>query len=321
MNPTDLCASSLSSPAAGAACSEPSSSDGQPSATSSATNTAAVCSPSELQIGFSTMHPSIVAMSETLFETDMQHATAEWLTSYRRAFRAKNFPSQTTPTQAKALPELAIKTNGLQPSTSFATLNRNMSSWKMSSASSAATATSDKSSETWPRRGMMLDGIVYRVTTSEPATSADESSLSEDSNGDLSTTSAICSSANAAPRPGAPSATATSTNATASDPDKTISTNTEKFMVSFRHAQRIWPTPTVNDSKNTAGPEQFNRNSLPLNAAACVDDGGKIIPQNLGKLMNPNFCEWLMGWPVDWTGLEPLATDRFRQWSELHGKA
>ena len=258
------------------------------------------------------MHPSIVAMSETLFGTDMQHATAEWLTSYRRAFRAKNFPSQTTPTQARALPELAIKTNGLQPSTSFASLNRNMSCWKMSSASSEATDISDKSCETWPRRGMMLDGIVYLVSTSEPAMSAAESSSSEDSNGDPSTMSAICSNANAAESRGAPSATA-------SEADKTTSTNTDRYPVSFRHGLRTWPTPTVNDSKNTAGKEQFNRNSLPLNAAACVDDGGKIIPGNLGKLMNPNFCEWLMGWPVDWTALEPLVTDKYRQWWRLHG--
>jgi hypothetical protein len=51
-----------------------------------------------------------------------------------------------------------------------------------------------------------------------------------------------------------------------------------------------------------------------------VDDGGNIIPENLGKLMNPNFVEWLMGWPVDWTGLQPLATDKYQQWSQLHGR-
>jgi hypothetical protein len=32
-----------------------------------------------------------VAMSETLFGTDMLTATKEWLTLYRRVFRAKNF--------------------------------------------------------------------------------------------------------------------------------------------------------------------------------------------------------------------------------------
>jgi hypothetical protein len=98
------------------------------------------------------------------------------------------------------------------------------------------------------------------------------------------------------------------------------STNIEKYPVSFKRGQRVWPTPTVNDSKNTAGKEQFNRNSLPLNAAVCVDDGGNIIPENLGKLMNPNFVEWLMGWPVDWTALQPLAMDKYQLWSQLHGR-
>lgn len=31
--------------------------------------------------------------------------------------------------------------------------------------------------------------------------------------------------------------------------------------------------------------------------------------------------EWLMGWPIGWTALEPLATDRFLEWCASHGKA
>lgn len=31
------------------------------------------------------------------------------------------------------------------------------------------------------------------------------------------------------------------------------------------------------------------------------------------------FREWLMGWPIGWTALEPLGTDRFRRWLRLHG--
>ena len=315
-----LCVSFRFSLVAAAACLVASSSAGQRSATSSANNTAAVCSPSALQMGFSTMHPSIVAMSETLFGTDMQHNIAEWLTSYRRAFRAKNFPSQTTCTQAKALPELAIRTNGLQPSKPFASLNQNMSSWKMSLDCSAVTAISDKSSETWPRRGMMLDGTVYPVSMSERVTSDAESGSSESNNGDESDQPGTCSDASAAMTSGVPNVIATTTSAIASGQIKTTSTNTEKYPVSFKRGHRVWPTPTVNDSKNTAGKEQFNRNSLPLNAAVCVDDGGNIIPESLGKLMNPNFVEWLMGWPVDWTGLQPLATGKYQQWSQLHGR-
>ncbi len=316
----NLCVSFRFSLVAAAACLAASCSVGPRSATSSVNNTAAVCSPSALQMGFSTMHPSIVAMSETLFGTDMQHSIAEWLTLYRRAFRARNFPSQTTCTQAKALPELAIKTNGLQPSKPYASLNQNTSCWKMSSDSSAATAISGKSSETWPRRGMMLDGIVYPVLMSEQATSDAESGSSESSNGDECVPPGTCSDVSAAMTSGVPDVIAITSSAIASDQIKTTSTNTEKYPVSFKRGQRVWPTPTVNDSKNTAGKQQFNRNSLPLNAAVCVDDGGSIIPENLGKLIHPNFVEWLMGWPVDWTGLQPLEMAKYQQWLRLHGR-
>ena len=316
----NLCVSFRFSLVAAAACLAANSSAGQRSATSSANHTAAVCSPSALKMGFSTMHPSIVAMSETLFGTDMQDNIAAWLTSYRRAFRARNFPSQTTCTQAGALPELEIRINGLQPSQQFASLNQNMSSWKMSSDCSVVTAISDKYCETWPRRGMMLDGTVYPVSMLEQATSDAESGSLAGSNGDESETPETCSNASAANKRGAPNVTATTTSAIALEAVNLTSTNTEKYPVSFKRGQRVWPTPTVNDSKNTAGKEQFNRNSLPLNAAVCVGDGGNIIPENLGKLMNPNFVEWLMGWPVDWTGLQPLATDKYQQWLQLHGR-
>lgn len=34
----------------------------------------------------------------------------------------------------------------------------------------------------------------------------------------------------------------------------------------------------------------------------------------------PNNQEFLMGFPLGWTDLKPLATDRFRQWLRSHGK-
>jgi hypothetical protein len=68
------------------------------------------------------------------------------------------------------------------------------------------------------------------------------------------------------------------------------------------------PTPTAQDASNNGGPSQLRRNSLPLNAMA-------------GGPLNPTWVEWLMGWPIGWTGLEPLETDRFRQWLHLHGES
>lgn len=33
-----------------------------------------------------------------------------------------------------------------------------------------------------------------------------------------------------------------------------------------------------------------------------------------------SFREWMMGWPIGWTALEPLAMDKFHKWLRLHGK-
>lgn len=30
--------------------------------------------------------------------------------------------------------------------------------------------------------------------------------------------------------------------------------------------------------------------------------------------------EWMMGWPIGWTELQPLATDRFQEWLRWHGR-
>ena len=74
----------------------------------------------------------------------------------------------------------------------------------------------------------------------------------------------------------------------------------------FRTAVQQFPTPTVNDSKNNNPPSQANRNTPPLNVV-------------IGGQMSPMWVEWLMGWPIGWTDLQPLETDRFRQWCVSHG--
>ena len=34
---------------------------------------------------------------------------------------------------------------------------------------------------------------------------------------------------------------------------------------------------------------------------------------------NPDYSEAVMGWPIEWTALEPLAMGKFQQWCEQHG--
>ncbi len=54
---------------------------------------------------------------------------------------------------------------------------------------------------------------------------------------------------------------------------------------------QLYPTPTAQDASNNAGASQFERNSLPLNAV-------------VGGSLNPQWVEWLMGYPPGWTALE-----------------
>lgn len=67
----------------------------------------------------------------------------------------------------------------------------------------------------------------------------------------------------------------------------------------------LLPTLTAQDAKNNGGPAQYRRNTLPLNAL-------------LGGPLNPEWCEWLMGWPIGWTDSEPLETGRYQQWLQQH---
>jgi hypothetical protein len=62
-------------------------------------------------------------------------------------------------------------------------------------------------------------------------------------------------------------------------------------------AVEMWPTPTVNDSKNNAGPSQFRRKGTNLNVAVAKRgaDGGKL---------NPTWVEWLMGYQEGYTDLK-----------------
>lgn len=76
--------------------------------------------------------------------------------------------------------------------------------------------------------------------------------------------------------------------------------------------QKLWPTQTVNDSKNSTLPtSQINRDNIP---GAMLRD-----VESAGGQLNPEWVEWLMGWPLGWTGLKPLEMGRFREWQQQHG--
>jgi hypothetical protein len=61
-----------------------------------------------------------------------------------------------------------------------------------------------------------------------------------------------------------------------------------------------WPTQTAHNSKEGAFPAEFTRNTPTLAARA-------------GGALNPDWVEWLMGWPIGWTVCDAQETDKCRK--------
>ena len=68
-----------------------------------------------------------------------------------------------------------------------------------------------------------------------------------------------------------------------------------------------WPTPASTDWKRNGKEEAVARGHSPN------------LPEVVGGKLNPDWTEWLLGWPIGWTGSKPLGTDRFQRWLDAHG--
>jgi hypothetical protein len=68
------------------------------------------------------------------------------------------------------------------------------------------------------------------------------------------------------------------------------------------------PTPTAHNAKEGAYPAEYTRNTPTLATVA----GGKI---------NPEWTEWLMGWPINHTALKPSVTDKCRNAEQQPGES
>jgi len=229
-----------------------------------------------------------------------------------RSFLA-DFPAKTS---ALPAPEMGLtepdQVSGFRWPGSFAKYSPSGCSWKTRQCSLLGGLV--EFSETWPRWGLMRNGECSARPTAELPTFGSESGL-------LPTPVAIdtgsrfnrSASAGAALRP--------TLGAMARFdlwPTPTASLGTKGGRVTPRKGReggtlieavsdRMWPTPTAQDAKNNGGGSQHVRNTKPLNA-------------EVGGQLNPQWVEWLMGWPIGWTSLEPLETDRYREWQQQHGR-
>ena len=177
--------------------------------------------------------------------------------------------------------------------------------------------------ETFPKSGMTRDGLLWELTMSEPRTDASASGFwrTPDTGvgGEISAEKAADFAAGKTRASG--------------------SVIQIRLCDQVRHPQ-LWPTPTVCGNNNRKGLTKTSGDGLATAVLMyptpkCQDAGAALFDRqkdNLGEVvhggietlptktarLNPNWVEWLMGWPIGWTDLKPLETDKFRSWLRQH---
>jgi hypothetical protein len=78
---------------------------------------------------------------------------------------------------------------------------------------------------------------------------------------------------------------------------------------------RRWPTPTVGSQKCAGTLQEWGGSGARKTMRQLVS------PEEMTGQLNPTWVEWLMGWPIGWTELKPLAMVKFREWQQQHGQS
>lgn len=91
----------------------------------------------------------------------------------------------------------------------------------------------------------------------------------------------------------------------------------DSAVVSLLGVAKLLPTPAATDWKGRYTWETVRRRmdmtrGVRLPEELCRAAGKAITP-------NPDYWEWMMGWPIGATALKPLAMARFHEWQQQHG--
>ncbi len=135
-------------------------------------------------------------------------------------------------------------------------------------------------SETWPRWGSMLNGASYLLPTPALITYGSESGLWP---------TPVASDTGSRKKPYAQGGTPLSL------------------------AVKLYPTPTTMKASGGAALCKWG------GAGARKKMASMVTPSELNGPLNPPWVEWLMGWPIGWSDLTPLAMDKFHEWQQQHG--
>ncbi|OQB97649.1 MAG: hypothetical protein BWX86_00212 [Verrucomicrobia bacterium ADurb.Bin122] len=267
----------------------------------------------------------------TMFVPSTDALGAELLTWFQAAFRAKTFPVPERAPESKEVARVCgPKWRGLSVK-----LAPN-GSWLKIRLSSHQEG-SEQSCETWPKWGSMRNGECWERLTPERPTSGKESGLlptiratdgERGGRGDL--IQAVRGNENKHFKMWQ---TPVADDACNRVNGKFNSRGEPKLSAEVL----MWATPTVCGNYNKKGASAKSGNGLatqvtlfptPLVGGTGESCHNQItgryrkamaphLPPGGGQL-NPDWVEWLMGWPIGWTACEPLETARFQQWPQWH---
>jgi hypothetical protein len=128
----------------------------------------------------------------------------------------------------------------------------------------------DEFSETWPQWGLMRDGECWEQRTLEQTIRGTESGFVPNGVDYFHT------------------------------PNTTGLDGGSNSRKALRKRQKNWPTPLSTEYRANRVQRENHHNGL-TQAVLATQDGGQL---------NQMWVEWLMGWPIGWTDLKPLETDK-----------
>lgn len=264
--------------------SEPICLDGSQPGQLSSKSTPAECLSSDSGTASCPDSPSGIWTLENLTDESLQ-SISRWLTSLSLA--PDSPANHSRPRGSNSEPTIQ-EICGQQRLTPFASYDREGSCWRTSQLS-LLTSISELFRETWPKAGIVLDGDAYQLPRWERR-------ISEIGFGGL------------APTPRA----LEHGDYTYDSP----SVKAGKHGLDLAGAVKLWPTPrsSPNENRQTKPTPSQLAGKHGKSLAAEVQMWSVSSSEDVIGQLNPDWVEWLMGWPIGWTSLEPLNRESFDLW-------
>ncbi len=191
---------------------------------------------------------------------------------------------------------------------SFAKWSQDSFSWKTHQCSLLGGL--DKFSETWPQWGLMRDGECWEQQTLERTIKGIGYGLSPNGVDSFHTPNTAGLDGGSNSRKALKKKMEKFPTPRAQEPARTSEGYGRglKELIEGKQQIKKFQTPISRMWKdNGQSPSELNRNSETLATQA-------------GGSLNPTWVEWLMGWPLGWTDLKPLETDKCHCVQQQHGE-